>query len=262
MNEIDYILVQGWAVKKLKLSGNDLLIFSLIYGFSKDGESYFYGSLKYIENWISASRSTVIRSLEKLTDAGYIIKESETRNHITFNKYKYNQKRVLEVINSDEMGGVKMIPGGYQNEMGGGIKMKPNNTISNNNSNNGGVSKKTDSHTSDENEGIDMFGNPLKGKMVMFKNSLIADFHIFEKQFQTEEFREVDLNHYFQEIRDWSLKKGRKELSDSEGWVARARIWMRRDFKDGKLVKKNRHIQKEKESEDYLEYLKQSHGDS
>jgi len=48
MNNKDYIVIQGWMINELKLSGNDLLTYSLIYGFSKDGQSEYTGSIKYL----------------------------------------------------------------------------------------------------------------------------------------------------------------------------------------------------------------------
>lgn len=48
MKETDYITILSPMVSKLKLSGNNLIIFALIHGFSKDGEHSFNGSLEYI----------------------------------------------------------------------------------------------------------------------------------------------------------------------------------------------------------------------
>ena len=44
----NYINIQAWMVKELNLTGNDLICYALIYGFSQDGETEFKGSLSYI----------------------------------------------------------------------------------------------------------------------------------------------------------------------------------------------------------------------
>jgi hypothetical protein len=62
----NYINIQGWMISELKLSGNELILFALIFGFSQDGQSEFYGSLSYIENFLGISRPTVTSLLKKL----------------------------------------------------------------------------------------------------------------------------------------------------------------------------------------------------
>ena len=43
----NYIAIQGFMVKELELTGNELIAYALVYGFSQDGESKFKGSLNY-----------------------------------------------------------------------------------------------------------------------------------------------------------------------------------------------------------------------
>ena len=39
MKSDNYIVIQGWMVNELNLKGNDLLVFALIYGFTRDGRT-------------------------------------------------------------------------------------------------------------------------------------------------------------------------------------------------------------------------------
>ena len=57
-----YIVIQDWMISDLQLKGNELLTYSLIYGFSQDGESEFKGSLKYISEFLGVSKRTAQRS--------------------------------------------------------------------------------------------------------------------------------------------------------------------------------------------------------
>lgn len=50
MKDTSYFVVQGWMCNQLGLKGNDLLIFAIIYGFSRDGSSQFNGSLSFFRN--------------------------------------------------------------------------------------------------------------------------------------------------------------------------------------------------------------------
>lgn len=78
-----YITIQGWMVTDLGLSGNDLVIYALIYGFSQDGKSVFSGSLKYISAFTGISKQSVVRVLARLIGGGLIEKKdrgSEEQN--------------------------------------------------------------------------------------------------------------------------------------------------------------------------------------
>lgn len=82
------ILIQGWMINSYNLSGNNLLVYALIYGFSQDGESEFFGSLNYICTAVNCSKPTVIKSLNFLIEKGLISKTQSSINGNTFSKYK------------------------------------------------------------------------------------------------------------------------------------------------------------------------------
>lgn len=37
LRNIEYLNIQGWMINKLKLSGNELILFALIYSYAQDG---------------------------------------------------------------------------------------------------------------------------------------------------------------------------------------------------------------------------------
>lgn len=111
----------GWHIviteemRALGLSGNDLIVFALINGFSQDGQGCYYGSLSYLCETCGISKSTALRTLQNLTDKGFIRKKETIENGVKSVSY---------------MGSVKMTPMVSKwNE--GGVKMKPNNIIDN-----------------------------------------------------------------------------------------------------------------------------------
>ena len=78
-------------VNKLNLTGNELLCYALIYGFSQDKQSSFTGSRKYIAEILGfKSLNSVDTLLKKLVDSKLIIKESQNINNVVFNSYKTN----------------------------------------------------------------------------------------------------------------------------------------------------------------------------
>lgn len=72
VTEKNYITIQGWMVTDLKLRGNELMLYALVYGFSQDGEGCFTGGLQYVMDWIGCSKPTAISLLKSLTTKGYI----------------------------------------------------------------------------------------------------------------------------------------------------------------------------------------------
>lgn len=88
LRENDYIAILSPFVTKLGLSGNKLIIFSLIHGFCRDGEQEFKGSINYISEWTNTSRNTVISILKELVDLGLLEKRDYMVNGVKFCAYK------------------------------------------------------------------------------------------------------------------------------------------------------------------------------
>lgn len=87
MKENTYFVVQSWMVTDLKLSGNDLIVYAIIYGFSQDGESRFTGSLQYLADWCNATKAGIQKNLKNLIEAGLIEKYESFKNNIKFCEY-------------------------------------------------------------------------------------------------------------------------------------------------------------------------------
>lgn len=121
MKSDSYILIQGWMINELQLKSNSLLIFAIIYGYSKDNQGKFDGSLNYLCKSIGSSKNTVMNCLNELLQKELILKETIVINNITFCKYFQNDMVVQ-----------KLVWGGAKNDMGGGAKIEPNNTNYNN----------------------------------------------------------------------------------------------------------------------------------
>ena len=87
-------------VKELGLTGNELIAYALVYGFSQDDESEFKGSLNYVAEWLNCSRTTAFNLLNKLADDGFIKKTEKTINGVKFCNYsatKPNNEELKEI---------------------------------------------------------------------------------------------------------------------------------------------------------------------
>lgn len=121
----NYLAIQGWMVTKLGLSGNELICYAIIFGFSQDGEGSFSGSSAYLCDWMQVSKKTSLTCLAKLVEKNLIIKEEKLVNNVKFCSYKTNDSYVAE-------GWCKNYTGGVKTSLGGGVKITPNNKHNNN----------------------------------------------------------------------------------------------------------------------------------
>lgn len=128
----NYISIQSWMVKELNLTGNDLICYALIYGFSQDGQSEFNGSLSYIAEWLNTSRQTARLIIKRLVDNGVIEKRDTVINGVKFCRYVATNTGCGEnhytVMNNNT--------GCGENHHGGVVKIATNNILDNINDNN------------------------------------------------------------------------------------------------------------------------------
>ena len=111
----NYFQVSGWMVNNLKLRGNELMFFAIIYGFSQEENSRFTGSINYLCDFINCTRTTAINTLKKLESKNYIIKNQKIINGVKFNEYSVN----LPLVQNLNMGSAESVHGVVQNLYGG-----------------------------------------------------------------------------------------------------------------------------------------------
>ena len=139
------VLLQGWMITELGLSGTNLIIYALIYGFTQTEEHWFSGSVEYISQWANVSERTVQRSLPLLEEQGLI--EREVREGRT-TRYRANLNAVnnalsnissgdnLSPVTTKETTPRQSVTPTPDNMSPGGANMSPNNNIYNNKDNN------------------------------------------------------------------------------------------------------------------------------
>ena len=74
-------------VNELSLSGNDLICYAIIYGFSQD-DNYWEGSQSYLSEWLGISKRATVDILKRLISDGHIVKQEYEVNKVKFCKYK------------------------------------------------------------------------------------------------------------------------------------------------------------------------------
>jgi hypothetical protein len=127
-----YITIQGWMLTDLKLKGNELQTYAILYGFSQADGQYFEGSLQYVADWINGTRRTALNCLKSLAEKGFITKNESIINGVKFCKYQCVPLEALGVemlsgvVKNFHQGGEKSSPGVVKNFHQGGEKSSPN----------------------------------------------------------------------------------------------------------------------------------------
>ena len=112
----NYIHIPGWAVTRLGLKGNELLVYSIIYGFSQDGETRFTGSLQYLADWTNSTKQGCIKCLKELVKNGHIKKYEKIVNGVKFCEYQGVKPRFM-VLNKVDRGIKQSLTGGIKQSL-------------------------------------------------------------------------------------------------------------------------------------------------
>jgi DNA-binding MarR family transcriptional regulator len=255
IRDSNYITILAPMITRLKLKGNELLVFALIHGFSQDGKSRFKGSLKYLIEWTGLDKTTVIKILKSLVEKRYINKFEYEKNKVRFCEYSTNYWEALEWLENPTTPPVEKsnhpgceIPPPPRLENPTTVVGKSNPILNTDIDNSLSIDK--DNPANDVVE--DLFPDEQlevqndKKKTTIFRNSGVFklvkgnDYSEFEKLFATPEFAPVDLIYYFHSVADWSdTKIGVKR--NFNGWVATVRNFIRGDVEKKKVHVKPEH---------------------
>ena len=85
----NYIMIQSFMVKDLKLKGNELLVYAIIYGFSQEENCVFSGSLQYLADWTNSTKQGIMKCLKSLEEKCLIVKQSLMVNKVVYST-KFN----------------------------------------------------------------------------------------------------------------------------------------------------------------------------
>ena len=83
-----YICIEAFMVNELKLSGNELIVYAIIYGFSQDGKSFFSGSHSYLAEWCGCSERSIWNQINSLIAKGLLEKKTRKEGSLTFCYYR------------------------------------------------------------------------------------------------------------------------------------------------------------------------------
>lgn len=126
MDDIDFLTIPR-VFNSLGLTSAEKIALSLVYGFDKNHNGVFYGSIAYIQEWLGCTKPTAIATMKKLIEKNLVIKGAA---------FIDNENRRVYTINWDELknltGVKKFNPTEVKNFNQGGKKILPNNIVDNN----------------------------------------------------------------------------------------------------------------------------------
>jgi hypothetical protein len=67
-----FFTVHAWMIKELKLKGNELIVYAVIWGFTHDMETKFLGGIKYLCAITNSGKTNIIFCLKSLKEKGLI----------------------------------------------------------------------------------------------------------------------------------------------------------------------------------------------
>lgn len=213
-------------LRDLKLKSNELLIYAIIYGFSKDGQGCFYGSINYLAETINISKNTVQNILKSLVDKKLITKKDIFRNNVKFCEYKVNlegiQKNGIPSQKLDE--GIPKTDMGYTKNCDEGIpkictNSKLDNIIIKNNENSivpvEATPQAEPTTTTTQKE--------VKHKYGEYNHVLLTD-----KQYNSlvEKYGKTIIDRYITKIDEWIQLKGKSQYKDFNLAIQQ---WLKKD---------------------------------
>lgn len=110
----NYVHIERFMVDDLGLSGNELITYAIIHGFSQDGETWFTGSAAYIASWCGCKKQAALANLSKLVEKGLIEKREHIVNGVKLCDYRAVATGTENVypVRKSYRGGTEIVPGG------------------------------------------------------------------------------------------------------------------------------------------------------
>ena len=114
----NWITIPGYAISELHLSGNELLAYGLIAGFSYDGESQFSGTLEFIGDALNVTKRGAIKIIDRLVERGLIDKltrRDQQGHYVNYYRVTYYDNIPGEQSSLGQVNKVHLAPLVYKN---------------------------------------------------------------------------------------------------------------------------------------------------
>lgn len=200
-SKTDHIIISPWMIEDLNLKDKELILYALIYGFSRNGSSSFFtGNNAYMAKWLKVDKQHVTRYTSSLIKKG-LIEKIEENNCIKYrvtdtfsinnnpNHFEYTLTNTEEInYNQDELESnqIEYTPNqneyrGNQIEEEGITNLSTNNITSNNLDNNLNFITNNNTVVEQINQELLSFIDLSEGERNLLSEKMSNDSKILEK---------------------------------------------------------------------------------
>ena len=218
-------------LKDLKLKSNELLVYAIIYGFSKDGQGCFYGSISYLAETINVSTGTIKNVLKSLTEKKLIVKKDILKNNVKFCEYRVvleGRSKIDHHGQNLSEGGSKINQGVDKNCPGGRAKIDHNSILDNILNNIEDSISAEATPTADDRASNGSNSNSVKVKETKHKHGEYLHVLLSDTQYQKliDQYGKSNVDCYIQKIDEWIQLKGKSPYKD---YYLAILNWLKRD---------------------------------
>lgn len=209
----NYITIQGWMVTDLKLKGNCLFIYAIIYGFSQEESQRFTGSRQYLAEWTNSTKRGVEKALATLVEAGLLDKEVSVVNGVKYCSYRAN--RVRQGDEQSSSGVANKVRQGSEQSSSEGANKVPDGSEQSSPNNLNYIPSNNSSYIPSNNNAPSRFVKPTREEI---------------SAYCAERGNKVDPEKFLAYYESNGWKVGRNPMKD---WKAAVRNWERNSFNSG-----------------------------
>ena len=91
VNDNHFLTIEGWMRSRLGLSGNELIVYAVVYQFSQGNAGRYIGGLPFLADWCGCHIDTARRAVRNLEEQGLILPLRGEVNGVPYCNYIINE---------------------------------------------------------------------------------------------------------------------------------------------------------------------------
>ena len=225
----NHVTIDGWMINELELSGSELIVYGLIWGFSQTENQWCTASQAYIARWANITTRGLIKILNRLEEKGFLIREKNTCKKGYECKYRAVRPSIEEQNSDVNKVHIRCEQSSYPevNKVHIRCEQSSHNNIEDNIDNNIEDIKENIIKENSESEAdfVPKSSEPKK-KREKFIKPTVEEI----KAYCQERKNSIDAEYFFDHYESKGWKVGKNPMKD---WKAAVRNWERNEYGNG-----------------------------
>lgn len=221
-----YCNIQGWMIEDLHLGGNELIVYAVIFGFCRDGSSWYKLSQEYVAKWCGITTRGLRKILKSLEEKGLLLIKYHGKGEVSEYKALKPDDDEVEELSSASTGTEFRQ---YRNSVPPVEELSSANTSNNiyNNINNNNKENIIKENSESEKDSVPESSARKKGSKEKFIKPTVEEIRAYCR----ERNNIVDAERFYDYYESNGWKVGKNTMKD---WKAAVRTWERNGFDTGK----------------------------